>query len=180
MKEETMDFEYIVGEDFDRAWLNFELDLPLKPREEGEPNPFYVDRPHNPLGELEDNLLAPFFKPPKFFFSGHRGCGKSTELLRLGANPQIREKYLPVHFTIRDEADINDLDFRDVLLSMAGQIYRTYHEKGGTLPKQMEAKSLMPFGIRRSSCPTSNCIQATVIRFSPSAKQGIFESVYGS
>jgi hypothetical protein len=140
MKEETMDFEYIVGEDFDRAWLNFELDLPLKPRETGEPNPFYVDRPHNPLGELEDNLLAPFFKPPKFFFSGHRGCGKSTELLRLGANPQIREKYLPVHFTIRDEADINDLDFRDVLLSMAGQIYRTYHEEGGKLPKQMETE----------------------------------------
>lgn len=133
-----MDFEYIVGEDFDRAWLNFELDLPLKPHETGEPNPFYVDRPHNPLGALEDNLLAPFFKPPKFFFSGHRGCGKSTELLRLGANPQIKQKYLPVHFTIRDEADINDLDFRDVLLSMAGQIYRVYHEEGGKLPDQLE------------------------------------------
>lgn len=133
-----MDFEYILAEDFDRAWLNFELDLPLKPGEGGEPNPFYVDRPHNPVGELEDSLVAPFFKPPKFFFSGHRGCGKSTELLRLGASPAINAKFWPVHFTIRDVADINDLDFRDVLLAMAGQIYHAYREGGGKLPKQME------------------------------------------
>jgi hypothetical protein len=25
------DFEYLVANDFDRAWLNFELDLPLEP-----------------------------------------------------------------------------------------------------------------------------------------------------
>ena len=41
-------FEYIVAKDFDRAWLNFELDLPLKPGKNGEPNPFYVNRPAQP------------------------------------------------------------------------------------------------------------------------------------
>jgi hypothetical protein len=133
-----MEFDYITAEDFDRAWLNFELDLPLEPGEAGEPNPFYVDRPHNPIDELKDSLLAPFYQPPKFFFSGHRGCGKSTELLRLGASPDINDKYWPVHFTIRDQADINDLDFRDVLLAMAGRIYQSYREGGGKLPAQME------------------------------------------
>ena len=44
--EETMNnFDYIVANDFDRAWLNFELDLPLKPGKNGKPNPFYIDRP---------------------------------------------------------------------------------------------------------------------------------------
>ena len=66
-------FDYIAAKDFDRAWLNFELDLPLKPGEKGQPNPFYVNRPGNPIAELMDALLAPFFRPPKFYFSGHRG-----------------------------------------------------------------------------------------------------------
>jgi hypothetical protein len=131
------DYEYITAHDLDRAWLNFELDLPLCPGPAGEPNPFYVDRPGNPVGQLEDALLAPFWSPPKFFFSGHRGCGKSTELLRLAANPQIRAKYWPVHFSIRDMADIYDLDFRDVLLAIGTQMYQDYRDKGGRLPQQL-------------------------------------------
>ncbi len=132
-----MDFQYILATDLDRAWLNFELDLPLKPGPKGEPNPFYVDRPGNPTAALEDALLAPFLQPPKFFFSGHRGCGKSTELRRLAVNPKILAKYWPVHFTIRDEADINNLDFKDVLLAIGGRLYREYRKAGGKLPEQL-------------------------------------------
>lgn len=132
-----MDFDYVVAQDFERAWLNFELDLPLEPSTDGKPNPFYVERPHNPVAELEDALLAPFYRPPKFFFSGHRGCGKSTELLRLAARPEINKKYWPIHFSIRDEADINDLDFRDILLAVGGRMYRDYRAKGGKLPQQL-------------------------------------------
>lgn len=131
------DFEYIMATDFDRAWLNFELDLPLRPNADGAPNPFYVMRDENPIAELIDGLLAPFYRPPKFFFSGHRGCGKSTELLHLMANPQIQAKYWPINFSIRDEADIIDLDFRDVLLAIGGRMYRDYHAQGGQLPSQL-------------------------------------------
>lgn len=132
-----MDFEYIVGADFDRAWLNFELDLPLEMEPDGHPNPFYVDRPGNPLAELEQALLAPFYQLPKRFFSGHRGCGKSTELRRLAINPEIRAKFWPVHFTILDEADPHNLDYRDVLLAIGGQVYRQYRAEGGRLPKKL-------------------------------------------
>ncbi len=132
-----MDIEYILATDFDRAWLNFELDLPLVPGPKGKPNPFYVDRPGNPAAQLEDELLAPYLQPPKFFFSGHRGCGKSTELRRISANPYINAKFWPIHFTIRDEADINDLDFRDVLLAIGSKLYRDYVGSGHNLPKQL-------------------------------------------
>ena len=131
------DFEYKIAKDFDRAWLNFELDLPLKPGKNGETNPFYVNRPGNPIIELQDALLAPFYKPPKFFFSGHRGCGKSTELLHLMSNPAILEKFWPVNFSIREEADIIDLDFRDILLAVGGRMYREYRKGGGKLPEQL-------------------------------------------
>ncbi len=131
------EFEYTVATDFDRAWLNFELDLPLKPRPNGESNPFYINRPGNPIAELTDALLAPFFRPPKFYFSGHRGCGKSTELLHLTANPRIQKKYWPVNFSIREEADIVDLDFRDVLLAVGSRMFRDYRKCGGKLPEQL-------------------------------------------
>jgi hypothetical protein len=135
-----MKFEYILANDLNRAWLNFELDLPLEPGSQGEANPFYVDRPGNPVAELEDALLAPYFQPPKFFFSGHRGCGKSTELRRLAVNPDIHTKFWPIHFSIRQEADINDLDFRDILLAIGGRMYREYRAQGGKLPKELVAE----------------------------------------
>lgn len=131
------EFEYITANDFDRAWLNFELDLPLRPGPNGEPNCFYVNRPGNPIAELIDALLAPFYRPPKFFFSGHRGCGKSTELLHLMANPGIQKKYWPLNFSIREEADIIDLDFRDILLAIGSRMFRDYRKTGGKLPDQL-------------------------------------------
>ena len=130
-------FDYILATDFDRAWLNFELDLPLKPGRDGQPNPFYINRPANPISELTDALLAPFYRPPKFFFSGHRGCGKSTELLHLLGNEEIQKKYWPINFTIREETDIIDIDFRDVLLAIGGRLFREYRKKGGELPDQL-------------------------------------------
>ena len=137
MNNEQIQFMYETATDLDRAWLNFELDLPLEVKAGGPPNPFYVDRPGNPVAELEQALLAPFYRLPKYFFSGHRGCGKSTELRRLAVNPDIQKKFWPIHFTIRDEADVNNLDYRDVLLAIGGQTYRQYRAGGGRLPKQL-------------------------------------------
>lgn len=128
---------YERAKNFDRAWLNFELDLPLRPTLDGKQNPFYVSRVGNPLAELKDALLAPFYNPPKFFFSGHRGCGKSTELLHLLGDPDIQKKYWPINFSIRQDADIIDLDFRDVLLAMGGRLFREYRKAGGELPDQL-------------------------------------------
>jgi hypothetical protein len=130
-------FDYLIATDFDRAWLNFELDLPLKPGPNGKANPFYIDRPGNPINELTDALLAPFYRPPKFFFSGHRGCGKSTELLHLLSNLEIQKKYWPINFSIREETDIIDIDFRDVLLAIGSRLFREYRKKGGDLPEQL-------------------------------------------
>lgn len=130
-------YDYMFARDFDRAWLNFELDLPLMPGGNGSPNPFYVSRPGNPIAELIDALVAPFYRPPKFFFSGHRGCGKSTELLILLSNPEIQKKYWPINFSIRDEADIVDLDFRDVLLALGSRMFRDYRKIGGQVPDHL-------------------------------------------
>ena len=130
-------FEYVIAGDFDRAWLNFELDLPLEPGPLGAANPFYVDRPGNPTTRLERALSRPFRRPPKFFFSGHRGCGKSTELRRIAVNPKVCVRYWPVHFTIRDEADVNNLDYKDVLLAIGGKMFRQFQKESDKLDEQL-------------------------------------------
>lgn len=137
-----MDLSYQRAQDFDTAWLNFELDLPLQPCPDGAPNPFYVGRPGDAVEQLEESLIAPFYHPPKFFFSGHRGCGKSTELRRLAVSQSILNKYYPIHFSIRDEADINNLDFKDLLLAIGGRMYREYTAYGKRLPDALERELL--------------------------------------
>lgn len=133
------EFEYKTAYNLDDAWANFELDLPLKPEPDGRPNLFYVDRPGNPLTRLERELLRSYRIPPKKFFSGHRGCGKSTELRRLAAAPGINEKFWPVHFSIRDLADVNNLDFKDVLIAIGSELFTQYQQRGS---KKLEKQTL--------------------------------------
>lgn len=132
------DFNYSTADNFDDAWLNFELDLPLPSGLNGTLNPFYVQREKNPLARLERELTLPFKTPPKLFLSGHRGCGKSTELYRLADLPRIQAKFWPVHFSIKDHADIGDIDYRDVLLTIGAQLFTQHQERGSRpLPDQL-------------------------------------------
>jgi hypothetical protein len=58
-------------------------------------------------------------------------------LLHLVSNPGIQKKYWPLNFSIREEADIIDLDFRDILLAIGGRMFRDYRKAGGRLPDQL-------------------------------------------
>lgn len=131
----------VVAHTLDDAWSNFEPDIPLAPLPDGSRHPFYVTRPDNIMQRLKGKLLRRYTNPPKYFLSGHRGCGKSTEMYRLAADAEIIGKYWPVHFSIRDHADLNDLDFKDVLLALGGQLYTQYQERGSKkLDKQLLAE----------------------------------------
>ncbi len=72
-------FDYITATDFDRAWLNFELDLPLKPDKNGGQNLFLraqglrqIDRAATSAQQSGDSkeVLADQFQYPGR--SGHR------------------------------------------------------------------------------------------------------------
>lgn len=52
--------------------------------------------------------------------SGHRGCGKSTELLRLKAELEQRD-FLVVYIDIEELLDLVNLEYLDILLSLAKQ-----------------------------------------------------------
>lgn len=54
-------------------------------------------------------------------FTGHRGCGKSTELLRL--KKKLKEdNFYVVYFAADEDLDANDLTYTDLLLSIARRV----------------------------------------------------------
>ncbi len=64
--------------------------------------------PHTPLKRLKLDLLADLRREQKryhFFFSGHRGAGKSTQLNQLAIDKELKEQFFIVHYRIGDVGD---------------------------------------------------------------------------
>ena len=108
----------MIAEDLDQTYMNFDPTRPLAGGSE-----FYIKRENNPLDTMKRALLHDSFVPPKFLLSGQRGTGKSTELNRLMAYPEIQERYFIVHYSIREVLDPVGLHYIDLLLSIGAQIF---------------------------------------------------------
>ncbi len=127
--------EFVVADNLDLAWSNFDPFYPLP-----ADSPFHVEREGKPLNKLIRALLREHRQPPKYFFSGHRGCGKSTELNRLAADDEINKKFFVVKYSVKDVCDVNNLDYVDVLFSIGAQLYLQYIDAGKELrPELIEA-----------------------------------------
>jgi len=64
--------------------------------------------------------------------AGHRGSGKSTELLRLKQRLETGENaFFVVYFAGGEDLDLNDVDFLDVLIVMVKQIAAQLKEQAG-------------------------------------------------
>ena len=124
--------EYIVAEDLDLAWSNFDPFFTLPAN-----SPFHVEREGKPLNKLIRALMRQHRQPPKYFFSGHRGCGKSTELNRLAAAEEINNKFFIVKYSVKDVCDVNNLNYVDVLFSMGAQLYIQYIDAGKELEPEL-------------------------------------------
>jgi hypothetical protein len=124
--------EFIIAEDLDLAWSNFEPFYPLPAN-----SPFHVERKGKPLNRLKRALLRQHRQSPKYFFSGHRGCGKSTELNRLAADSKINEKFFIVKYSVKEVCDVNNLNYVDVLFSIGAQLYIQYIDSGKELKPEL-------------------------------------------
>ncbi|HEY9890337.1 MAG TPA: P-loop NTPase fold protein [Candidatus Sericytochromatia bacterium] len=60
-------------------------------------------------------------EPTCQLFTGHIGCGKSTELLRLKTELE-QQKFHVVYFESSQDLDMADVDITDILLSIARQV----------------------------------------------------------
>jgi len=124
--------EFVVADDLDLAWSNFD---PFYPLPAG--CLFYTEREGKPLNRLIRALLRTHRQPPKYFFSGHRGCGKSTELNRLAADEEIRQKFFVVKYSVKEVCDVENLNYVDVLFSVGAQLFLQYVDSGRELRPEL-------------------------------------------
>jgi Cdc6-like AAA superfamily ATPase len=69
------------------------------------------------------NTLLEFQEPGEFctiLFTGHRGCGKSTELKRI--QNRWEADYQVIYLEVNEETDINDVSYTDLYLIVIKQI----------------------------------------------------------
>lgn len=122
-----------MAQDIDRFYQQSDPAKPLAPRDpryipcEGVRGPGdLVARVANAIRRSED--------PMHLLFTGHRGAGKSTELLRLQeklAHPaSVDDRFFVVYFEAdAEDIDVNDVDFPDLLLAMIRQVGKALRER---------------------------------------------------
>ena len=80
----------------------------------------------NPITK-ECNTLT---SPQRVFLSGHRGTGKTTELLKLRNEINKTNCFLTVFCDVsNEELDINNIDFVDVVIFMLEQLVKVLNDK---------------------------------------------------
>ncbi|MEO0407790.1 MAG: hypothetical protein AAF289_10605 [Cyanobacteria bacterium P01_A01_bin.135] len=93
--------------------------------------PYYIDfsrvRGSDLVRELKRTITLSGEEPTCQLFTGHIGCGKSTELSRLKRDLET-EDYHVVYFESTDDLDMGDVDISDILLAIAKQVSRSLEE----------------------------------------------------
>ena len=121
-----------MASDIARVYQQFDPARPLPPDD-----PRYVScddvRGEGDIVALLANDIRFADNPQHLLFAGHRGTGKSTELLRLRKQLSNHlmddERFFVVYFEADDEdVDINDVGFPDLLLAMIRHVGKSMRE----------------------------------------------------
>jgi hypothetical protein len=88
-------------------------------------------------------------------FSGHIGCGKSTELFRLKAELEAKGFYV-VYFECTEDLDLDNVDVTDVLLAIARQVSEKLEQ---------DQLHIEPQGFRRLLEDAVNFLQTPIEEF---------------
>ncbi len=90
-------------------------------------------------------------------FTGHRGCGKSTELLRTAAFLDHPDRYYVIHLDCLEKLDINNLKYSDVLLALAAALLERLEQEEGIIIDQVFLTRLENWFKERVEVHTALC-----------------------
>jgi hypothetical protein len=90
---------------------------------------FYVERSNDTLKTLR-RALRSVGSDPCLLYSGHTGCGKSTELERAAHDEQLNREHLVIHYSVKDELDPVNIDFADILISIGAKLFLAADQAG--------------------------------------------------
>ena len=134
-----------MAQDIDRFYQLCDPAQPLKPGDQRYVPCDDVRGDGDLVGQLA-RALRRSETPLHLLLTGHRGAGKSTELLRLEhrlSNPQDEaNRFFVVYFEAdKEDVDVNDVDFPDLLLAVIRQVGKALRERLG--------EELLPARLRR-------------------------------
>lgn len=97
-----------------------------------EDRPYYIDFSSVRGGKIIEAVGRTIARispddPTSQLFTGHIGCGKSTELFRLKAELE-RQQFHVVYFESSQELDMANIDISDILLAIARQVSESLEE----------------------------------------------------
>ena len=97
----------------------------VKPLEGEDIDRYYMDLSEVRKTEAIEgiNIILDFQEPEEhktILFTGHRGCGKSTELKRI--QKQWEAEYRVIYLEANEETDINDVSYTDLYLIVIKQV----------------------------------------------------------
>lgn len=112
------------------AKLVLDRERPELNPERPEDQRLYVERDWGTHQALISEALAAAAteRPFRWFFTGHTGSGKSTELNRIVYSNEVATNYIAHIYSVRDLLDLHNLDFTDLLLGI-GQSVATIAEE---------------------------------------------------
>lgn len=103
----------------EEASLRLDGRLPLRPGTL-EYERYYIERPRVESQLLREAKRARQAERPfHWFFTGHTGSGKSTELFRILAQDALKGDYETVYLDLGQELDVRNVDYTDLILIMA-------------------------------------------------------------
>ena len=106
---------------------------------------YYVERPKVESDLIREALRAEGNQRPfHWFFGGHTGSGKSTELNRIMVDSRLVH-YLPIYIDLQEEFDIYNIRYADLFLAMGRACAREADELGCPVPEDLE-KSIRLWG----------------------------------
>jgi len=102
----------------------------------------YVERGNDTIDDLitEARSAVASNRPFRWFFTGHTGAGKSTELNRFINSKDLRQDYLPISLSVREVLDVHDLDFADLVLGYAVSVARIAEINSVEIPRELQER----------------------------------------
>jgi hypothetical protein len=101
----------------------------------------YIDfsevRGEDIISTIKDHIDWNIEQPTCNLFTGHIGCGKSTELLRLQVELEAADFHV-VYFESSEDLEITDVDITDVLLAVASRISKSLDKITLEEPKKFQ------------------------------------------
>lgn len=107
-----------------------------------EDHQYYIDfssvRGGEIIGELKDNITL-WHRNEAYcqLFTGHIGCGKSTELLLLKGQLE-KEGFHVVYFDSSQDLEMGDVDVSDILLAIARRVSESFDHLADSQPKTLK------------------------------------------